>query len=50
MGLDITNLIEKAEAITTDEQIGFAAAITYPVQEIEYDGKVYQLELILRIK
>lgn len=50
MELDITNLIEKAEAITTDDQIGFAAEINYPVQEFEFEGKKYELQLILVAK
>lgn len=48
MALNIGNLIEKAEAIVDDEQIGFAAEITFPVQDFEDDsGNKYQLQLVL---
>jgi len=51
MRLDITKLIEVAEAITTDDQIGFAAKITMPVQTLtDEDGTEYELEISLTIK
>lgn len=50
MGVDIVNLIKVAEEITTDDQIGFAAEITYPVQELEIDGVKYELQLKLLTK
>jgi len=47
MSLNISTLIEVGEKITSDDQIGIAASITMPVQEIDYDGVVYQLQLVL---
>jgi len=54
MSLDITKLIEKAEKITTDEQLGFCSAITSTVQEFECKSLVsegetvkYKLQLVL---
>jgi len=48
MALNISNLIEKAESIVDDDQIGFAAEITFPVQDFEDDnGNKYQLQLVL---
>jgi hypothetical protein len=45
--LNINMLIDLAETITTDEQIGFAAEITMPVQDFIVEGTPYQLQLIL---
>ena len=54
MGLDITKLIERAEEIIVDEQLGFVAEITFNVQEFEYkslvkEGEIvkYKLQLVL---
>lgn len=47
MNLDISKLIEAGEDIVNDEQIGFAAEITIPVQDFEYDKIKYQLQLVL---
>ena len=46
--LNIGKLIENGENITSDEQIGFAAEITFPVQNFVSDsGAKYQLQLVL---
>ncbi len=54
MSLDITKLIKRAEEITTDEQLGFVAEITFPIQYLEYESLTkegemvkYQLQLVL---
>lgn len=48
MELDIKRLIEVAEDIAADEQIGFAAQIRKPVQIlIDEDGNRYGLDLVL---
>lgn len=51
MQLDIKKLIEKAEGIVNDEQLGFAAQIKYPVQEITLEGGVvYELSVVMAVK
>lgn len=46
MGLQINKLIEVAENIISDEQIGFASEITRPVQNMsDEEGTVYQLQI-----
>lgn len=47
MSLNISKLIEVAEKITTDDQIGMAETITVPVQDFQFGGKSYQLQLVL---
>lgn len=46
MGLQINKLIEVAEEIISDEQIGLAAEITKPVQNMKDEfGTIYQLQI-----
>jgi len=47
MELNINKLIEVAESVVYDEQVGFAASITKPVQIINYEGVDYQLQIVL---
>ncbi|TDH18184.1 hypothetical protein EXU57_24355 [Segetibacter sp. 3557_3] len=48
--LDITKLIEVAEEVVSDPQVGFASEITRQVQEISYDQDVYVLSVVLTNK
>lgn len=50
MTLDINTLINKAEEIINDPQIGYTAVIVKNVQEVKVAGKVYELLVVLRIK
>lgn len=45
--LDITNLIEKAQDIFNNDQLGKAAEIAYPVQNKMVGKTLYQLKLIM---
>ena len=48
MGLNINKLIEVAESVVYDDQIGFAAQISKPVQIMKDDqGKEYELTVVL---
>lgn len=46
MGLEINKLIEVAEDVISDDQIGMAAEITKPVQNLkDEEGNIYQLQV-----
>jgi hypothetical protein len=50
MKLDVTKLISIAEDLINDEQIGLAAEITCPVQElIDQDGNSFVLSLSIKV-
>ena len=45
--LNITKLIEAAEGLVYDDRIVMAAAGEWIVQEIEIEGKIFQLKVVL---
>jgi hypothetical protein len=48
MALNINKLIESAEQLTTDPQLGFAATIQSLIQEVTADdGTRYQLQVVI---
>ena len=48
MGLKINKLIEVAESVVYDDQIGFAAEISTPVQIMtDEGGNKYELRVVL---
>ena len=48
MGLDIKELIEVAESVIYDDQVGLAASISKPVQLVYDDeGNPYRLSITL---
>lgn len=50
MGLKINTLIEVAESVVYDEQIGFAAEISKPVQIMtDEEGNKYELKVVLTL-
>lgn len=48
--LNINTLVEKAEQLVYDGKISGAEKGIVPVQEIEIDGKVYKLSVMLELK
>jgi|GEM_PF-5921125 len=48
--MDITKLIQAAEKVWEDDQLGTVAEIRQPVEEKEVDGKVYQLQVVMVLK
>lgn len=47
--IDISKLIEVAEEISEDDQIGFAAKVQAPVQVLEINGHQCQLSLLIEV-
>lgn len=48
MALDINKLIEKAEDLVENPQLGFAAEIRSLIQEVTApNGTIYQLQLLI---
>jgi hypothetical protein len=48
MSLDINKIIEVAESVYYDPQIGFAERITKPVQRLtDQDDKKYEIHIVL---
>ena len=48
--IDIKKLVEVGESVAYDEQLGMVAMISKPVQDIEVDGKVYEIRIEAKIK
>lgn len=47
--MNINKLIEVAECVVNDPQIGFAAAISKPVEIININGNYYELRIVLKL-
>lgn len=45
--LNVKRLIEQAENLINDDQLGFANAVSLPVQKIEIEGIEFELRVLL---